>query len=190
MILFCFLFYYSRKLFKNLSNSMCFFIFRFFSVYIFLVCVCPFVFMYAKRKKFAVLLTSTLSIRRIKQQNNRVASPSRHFSSSTAAFSISFLILVLTLVLLFFFSLCSQTEMTFKWFSTEMHSNFIAAAYWFSLHLPLFLLHKQYHCVEFRERKKRSFLSLFFWPFRLLLWFSACARSCAFRHFNSCSLLK
>lgn len=170
---------------------MCFFIFRFFSVYIFLVCVCPFVFMYAKRKKFAVLLTSTLSIRRIKQQNNRVASPSRHFSSSTAAFSISFLILVLPLVLLFFFSLCSQTEMTFKWFSTEMHSNFIAAAYWFSLHLPLFLLHKQYHCVEFRERKKRSFLSLlFFSPFRLLLWFSACARSCAFRHFNSCSLLK
>lgn len=124
------------------------------------------------------------------RKKNRVASPSRHFSSSTAAFSISFLILVLTLVLLFFFSLCSQTEMTFKWFSTEMHSNFIAAAYWFSLHLPLFLLHKQYHCVEFRERKKRSFLSLFFWPFRLLLWFSACARSCAFRHFNSCSLLK
>lgn len=115
MILFCFLFYYSRKLFKNLSNSMCFFIFRFFSVYIFLVCVCPFVFMYAKRKKFAVLLTSTLSIRRIKQQNNRVASPSRHFSSSTAAFSISFLILVLTLVLLFFFRFAHKL----KWHSSD-----------------------------------------------------------------------
>lgn len=169
---------------------MCFFIFRFFSVYIFLVCVCPFVFMYAKRKKFAVLLTSTLSIRRIKQQKNRVASPSRHFSSSTAAFSISFLILVLTLVLLFFFRFAHKL----KWHSSDFQPKCIRIS------SPR---HIDFHCIYrcfcytnniialnfANERSVRSCL-FFFWPFRLLLWFSACARSCAFRHFNSCSLLK